>query len=109
MGVQASLGVTIWSEDFDGLDLGPNVDEGLAGEQVWTKTAPEGWFVNDEEVPGTWAWQGIDDEEGYPENDGVTEWAGWGFADTQVVDSDRWRSAPLGIQEIHWCSCSCRR
>ena len=55
----------------------------MAGEQVWTKTAPEGWFVNDEEVPGTWAWQGIDDEEGYPENDGVTEWAGWSFADAK--------------------------
>jgi hypothetical protein len=79
VGVQASLGVTIWSEDFEGLELGPNVDEGLVGEQVWTKTAPEGWVINDDEVPGTWAWQGIDDEDGHPENDGVTEWAGWSF------------------------------
>ena len=78
-GVQASLGITIWSEDFDGLALGPNVDEGVAGEEVWTKTPPEGWVINDEEVPGTWAWQGIDDEEGHPENDGVTEWAGWSY------------------------------
>ena len=83
VGVQASLGITIWSEDFEGLTLGPNVDEGVAGDAVWTKTAPEGWVINDEEVPGTWAWQGIDDEDGHPENDGVTEWAGWSFADAK--------------------------
>ena len=83
IGVQASLGITIWSEDFEGLELGPNVDEGLAGEQVWTKTAPDGWVINDDEVPGTWAWQGIDDEEGHPENDGVTEWAGWSIANAK--------------------------
>ncbi|MBL58169.1 MAG: hypothetical protein CMO75_00720 [Verrucomicrobiales bacterium] len=91
--VQASLGITIWSENFDGLELGPNVDEGLAGEQVWTKTPPESWVLNDEEVPGTWAWQGIDDEEGYPENDGVTEWAGWSFADV------KWWSQTAGDQQ----------
>jgi hypothetical protein len=83
VGVQASLGITIWSEDFEGLALGPNVDEGLAGEEVWTKTPPEGWVINDEEVPGTWAWQLIDDEEGYPELDGVSEWAGWSIADAR--------------------------
>ena len=83
VGVQASLGITIWSEDFEGLTLGPNVDEGVAGDAVWTKTAPDGWVINDEEVPGTWAWQGIDDEEGHPENDGVTEWAGWSFANAK--------------------------
>ncbi|MCP4894291.1 MAG: hypothetical protein GY911_10835, partial [Actinomycetales bacterium] len=75
--------ITIWSEDFEGLALGPNVDEGLAGEEVWTKTPPEGWVINDEEVPGTWAWQLIDDEEGYPELDGVSEWAGWSIADAR--------------------------
>ena len=90
--VQASLGVTIWSEDFEGLELGPNVDEGLAGEQVWTKTPPAGWFINDEEVPGTWAWQGLEDEEGYPELDGVTEWAGWSIADV------KWWSQTAGNQ-----------
>ena len=83
IGVQASLGITIWSEDFEGLELGPNTDEGLANEQAWTDTPPEGWILNDEEVPGTWAWQGIDDEEGHPENDGVTEWAGWSFANAK--------------------------
>ena len=63
-------GVTIYSEDFEGLPLGPNVDEGVAGDMVWTKTAPEGWTIDDSEVPGA----------GDPENDGVTEWAGWSFA-----------------------------
>ena len=90
--VQASLGVTVWSEDFEGLELGPNVDEALAGEQVWTKTPPAGWFINDEEVPGTWAWQGVEDEEGYPELDGVTEWAGWSIADV------KWWSQTAGNQ-----------
>ena len=92
VGVQASLGITIWTEDFEGLTLGPNVDEGLAGEEVWTKSSPEGWSINDEEVPGTWAWQGLEDEEGNPENDGVTEWAGWSFADV------KWWSQTAGNQ-----------
>ncbi len=63
-------GVVFFSEDFEGLPLGPNVDEGVPGDMVWTKTAPEGWTVDDSGVPGA----------GDPENDGVTEWAGWGFA-----------------------------
>ena len=92
VGVQASLGITIWTEDFEGLTLGPNVDEGLVGEEVWTKASPEGWSINDEEVPGTWAWQGLEDEEGNPENDGVTEWAGWSFADV------KWWSETAGNQ-----------
>ena len=92
VGVQASLGITIWTEDFEGLTLGPNVDEGLAREEVWTKASPEGWSINDEEVPGTWAWQGLEDEEGNPENDGVTEWAGWSFADV------KWWSETAGNQ-----------
>ena len=116
VGVQASLGITIWSEDFEGVELGPNVDEGVAGEQVWTKEGPEGWSINDEEVPGTWAWQGFEDEEGYPESDGVTEWAGWSFANVKwwvqtagnqqrsqfkkaigtaaISDGDEWDDAP---------------
>ncbi|MGE3313307.1 MAG: immunoglobulin domain-containing protein, partial [Limisphaerales bacterium] len=57
------------SENFDGLALGPNVDEGVAGDAVWTKTAPDGWTIDDTGVPGV----GTD-------QDGVTEWAGWSFA-----------------------------
>jgi len=63
--------VILLSEDFEGLPLGKNVDEGLAGEKVWTKTAPAGWTIDDKGVPGA----------GNPAQDGVTEWAGWSFAD----------------------------
>ena len=52
------------------MSLGPNVDEGLAGDNVWTKTSPAGWSIDDSGVPGV----GTAD-------DGVTEWAGWSFAD----------------------------
>ena len=61
----------VFSEDFEGLPLGPNVDEALAGDAVWTKTAPAGWSIDDSGVAGV----------GDPATDGVTEWAGWSFAD----------------------------
>jgi len=60
----------LFAEDFEGLPLGPNVDEALAGDAVWTKTAPEGWLIDDSGMPGV----------GDPTTDGVTEWAGWSFA-----------------------------
>ncbi|MEW6157693.1 MAG: LamG-like jellyroll fold domain-containing protein [Verrucomicrobiota bacterium] len=60
----------IFYEDFESVVLGPNVDEGLAGEMVWTDTPPAGWTVDDTGVPGY-----LDQT-----TDGVTEWAGWGFA-----------------------------
>jgi len=74
----------LFAEDFEGLPLGPNVDEALAGAAVWTKTAPEGWLIDDSGMPGV----------GDPATDGVTEWAGWSFADkawwTQTAgDQDR--------------------
>ena len=61
--------IVLLSEDFNGLALGANVDEALAGEAVWTKTTPAGWTIDDTGVPGV----GTD-------QDGVTEWAGWSFA-----------------------------
>jgi hypothetical protein len=63
--------VVVLTEDFEGLPLGPNVDEALEGEAVWTDTPPAGWVVDDSNVPGI----------GDPNTDGVTEWAGWAFAD----------------------------
>lgn len=66
----------LFSEDFNGLPLGPNVDEAVAGTNVWTKTAPSGWTPDDSGVPGAGT-----------ANDGVTEWAGWAFA-----DNDWWAS-----------------
>src|SRR5687768_7097984 len=69
-----TLGTTqaqkVFSEDFDGLALGPNVDEPVAGTQVWTETPPAGWTTDDSKMPGV----------GVPSQDGVTEWAGWSFA-----------------------------
>jgi len=61
----------LFAEDFEGLPLGPNVDEALAGDAVWTDTPPEGWTVDESGIPGI----------GMDATDGVTEWAGWAFAD----------------------------
>jgi hypothetical protein len=74
----------LFEEDFEGLPLGANVDEALVGAAVWTKTAPAGWLIDDSGMPGV----------GDPATDGVTEWAGWSFADkawwTQTAeDQDR--------------------
>jgi len=68
--VTAIQKVIVLSEDFEGLPLGPNVDEALAGAQVWTDTPPAGWTIDDSGIPGI----------GDPATDGVTEWAGWAFA-----------------------------
>ncbi|UCD49817.1 MAG: discoidin domain-containing protein [Phycisphaerales bacterium] len=70
---QAQNIVVLLEEDFESLPLGPNVDEGLAGDAVWTDIPPAGWFNDASGVPG------IED----PATDGVTEWAGWGFADKE--------------------------
>jgi len=72
-GAQAQDTVVLLSEDFEGLPLGPNVDEGTAGDAVWTDIPPAGWINDASGVPG------IED----PGTDGVTEWAGWGFADKE--------------------------
>jgi len=74
--------VALLTEDFEKSPLGPNVDEGVAGDKVWTKTAPEGWSIDDSKVPGV----GTD-------QDGVTEWAGWSFANRL------WWSQTAGDQE----------
>ncbi|MHC4322726.1 MAG: LamG domain-containing protein, partial [Planctomycetota bacterium] len=82
----------VFAEDFEGLPLGPNVDETVAGDEVWTRTAPEGWTLDDSGVPGL-------DE---PEN-GVTEWAGWSFADNDwwaSVDDQRRSEFELAIGAV---------
>ena len=58
--------VSYFAEDFNGVPLGPSVDEDdPSGTSVWTKTAPTGWTIDDSGVP----------------NGGVTEWRGWSFVD----------------------------
>ena len=84
--------VVVLAEDFEGLPLGPNVDETVAGDEVWTKTAPEGWILDDSGVPS------LDD----PDN-GVTEWAGWSFADNDwwaSVDDQRRSEFELAIGTV---------
>ncbi|MDG2381325.1 MAG: PEP-CTERM sorting domain-containing protein [Pirellulaceae bacterium] len=73
--VSSTMAQTIlYTEDFESIDLGPNVDEGLidddAREEVWSQTGPDGWVVDRSGVPGF----GTD-------ADGVVEFAGWTFMD----------------------------
>ncbi len=59
---------TLLREDFEGVPLGPSVNEAAAS-GVWSGTPPFGWSVDDSGVPGA--------------NDpavGVTEWEGWAVA-----------------------------
>lgn len=61
---------SLFRQDFEGLPLGPNVDEtSVAGTNVWTKTPPAGWTIDDSGMAAL----------GNP-NEGVTEWIGWSFA-----------------------------
>ena len=109
--IAAAQNVTLFSENFEGLDLGPNVDEGLNAadirEAVFSPNGPPGWTIDRSGMPGY----------GTP-NDGVTEFAGWTFLDpiwwaetsgqerdffaadpgvgfvVAVADSDEWDDAP---------------
>jgi hypothetical protein len=66
---QSAADVTLFSENFDALALGPNVNETVANPMAWTDTPPPGWTVNDSGVPTV----GIASR-------GVKEWEGWSFA-----------------------------
>jgi hypothetical protein len=87
---QAQTTYVLLEEDFEGLTLGPNVDEGVAGTAVWTDIPSPGWTNDASGVPG------IED----PATDGVTEWAGWGFADkawwVQTAEDQRRSEFTLG-------------
>ncbi|MEO2005727.1 MAG: hypothetical protein ABGY41_16705 [Candidatus Poribacteria bacterium] len=68
----------LFEEDFESVTLGPNVDEGVAKPKAWSPDGPTGWVV----------------EFDLQNEDGVTEWKGWTFADagwwTQAAgDQDR--------------------
>ncbi|MCC7085780.1 MAG: hypothetical protein IT427_12325, partial [Pirellulales bacterium] len=65
----ATANNTLFFENFDGLTLGPNVDETLSSTQAWTGTPPPGWLVDDSGVPFV-----------ADNSRGVTEWEGWSFA-----------------------------
>jgi hypothetical protein len=60
----------LFSENFDGLSLGPPVDETWTLTNAFTHSTPPGWTRDASGVPGV----------GDPDV-GVTEWEGWSFAD----------------------------
>ncbi|MCX5691615.1 MAG: alkaline phosphatase family protein, partial [Planctomycetota bacterium] len=68
--------LVLLSEDFESVALGPNVDETLAGTNVWSATPPAGWSIDRTGVP----------------SGGVTEWRGWNIA------SRSWWSDAAGNQ-----------
>lgn len=86
MAPAALHGQSLFFEDFEGLTLGPNVDEGLAGLSVWTASPPPNWISDSSQVPGV----GTD-------LDGVTEWAGWGFA-----NKDWWVQTAGNQRRVEW-------
>ena len=111
--VSPALAQKVWSENFESLPLGPKIDEGRPGEKVWTNLPPEGWLWDNSAVPGVGT-----------ALDGVTEWAGWGFADknwwvltagdqrrsewsfgqgtVMIADPDEWDDAahPQGLYKV---------
>lgn len=58
-----------YSENFESVSLGPNREEGVSGDAVWSNVPPSGWTVDNSGVYG--ADQGL----------GVDEWIGWTFAE----------------------------
>ncbi|MCI0535339.1 MAG: CHRD domain-containing protein, partial [Verrucomicrobiales bacterium] len=80
----------LFFEDFEGIALGPNKDETSVGANVWSPRPPQGWAVDNSQFPATIISPTNPDAnvDGFADNDGATEWAGWGFA-----NKDWWVSA----------------
>jgi hypothetical protein len=68
LAVPAAAQTVLWSENFDSLVLGPNVNEAVADSTAFTHDPPPGWEVT--------LGQDLLFESG-----GVEEWRGWSFAD----------------------------
>lgn len=80
----------LFYEDFNGIQLGPNVEEASVGEEVWTNKPPTGWTVDNTNMLGFGTPD--DDGDGRPDGDGRSEWFGWTFADKDwwpTVDNQR--------------------
>jgi len=76
-----SKATTFLYEDFEGVTLGPAVNENIPPDLLgWTDTPPAGWTVDDSHIPGV--------ASGDDARDGRTEWAGWSFA-----SKDFWTAA----------------
>ncbi|HAV61000.1 MAG TPA: hypothetical protein DCY13_01375, partial [Verrucomicrobiales bacterium] len=83
--------VPLMFEDFEGLVLGPNVDEGLAGTAVYTPNPPPNWTVDQTNKDGTVPMYGVNPVDAV---NGVTEFRGWTFLNrewwaTTAGDQDR--------------------
>jgi hypothetical protein len=61
----------IFQQNFDAVPLGPNQEETIPGDNVWTDAMPPGWTVDRTSVPGY---------NNPPDNNGVKEWIGWNIA-----------------------------
>lgn len=75
----ATYAGVLFQQNFDGVALGPSVDETPAAPNVWTPTPPAGWSVDNSGVPPG----------------GVTEWRGWSFVSPtwwSTVAQDQGRS-----------------
>lgn len=87
----------LFFEDFEGVTLTPNKDEGSVSDLAWTHTPPTGWSIDNSQFPATVI--SVDnpdgDADGYADADGITEWAGWSFArkDWWVSVDDQTRSS----------------
>lgn len=81
VGLNRATGQSLFFEDFEGVVLGANREEGRAGTSVWSATGPAGWVEDDSRMPGI----------GNAATDGVVEWAGWSFA-----NKDWWVAAAGG-------------
>lgn len=80
----------LFFEDFNSIELGPNVEESSVGEKVWTNQPPTGWAVDNTQMLGFGSPD--DDGDGRPDFDGRSEWFGWAFADARwwpTVDNQR--------------------
>ncbi len=78
-------GQKLFLENFDSLPLGLNPEEASQGANVWTRTPPAGWSIDDTGMPGFGTPE-------YAASDGRTEWSGWAFADVKwwpTVDDQR--------------------
>jgi len=89
----ADEGDLVYSEDFEDAVLMDSVDEEIEASEVWTDMFP-GWVFDDETVQNSDGTEMGVPGAGDPENDGVTEWAGWALADgawwtTTAGDQDR--------------------
>lgn len=78
----------LFQEDFESVELGESPEESPGTQDVWTNVPPIGWTVDNSGVPGF----------GDPAVDGVSDWAGWAFAEKQFwIDTDGQRRSEFTL------------